>query len=268
MTDSPHRPDSGWGSRIHPATPATPIPPMRTRRHTERRINHPGRRVPLDSFRRTRSTTRATTRTRPGRTAPPIRRAVHHPSRGHPAGRLGGGCGCWRECRCSSYLASSSPWSSSAPPTNRPSLHHHRLRSPPSPPPRHLQPPRGGRRPRRPHGCRCRSRSPANPPPPARPDRADRTRRDGDRRLQRRRDRPRHQHHLRRHRRRAADGVQRHAAVEQAGPVGQARQLVRERQHHQLRPRTDVLDHRRGGCRRAPHRVGAHDLRGAGLGQG
>ena len=55
--------------------------------------------------------------------------------------------------------------------------------------------------------------------------------------------------------------------VEQAGRAGQARRLVRERQHHQLRPRTDVLDHRRGGCRRAPHRVGAHDLRGAGLGQ-
>ena len=66
--------------------------------------------------------------------------------------------------------------------------------------------------------------------------RIDDTGRDGDGRLRRHRDGPRHQHHLRRQRRRAADRVQRHAAVEQGGPADQARRPLGERQHHQRRP--------------------------------
>ena len=84
--------------------------------------------------------------------------------------------------------------------------------------------------------------------------------RDRNRRLQRRRRRPGHQHHLRRHRWRVADRVQRDAAVEQRGRAGPAGRGLRQRQHHQRRPRGDLLDHRQRRAGAAAHRRRADDL--------
>src|SRR5882757_2095248 len=66
--------------------------------------------------------------------------------------------------------------------------------------------------------------------------RIDGTGRDRDGGLRRGRVGPGHQHHLRRRRRPTADRVQRDAALEQGSRVGEARQPVGERQHHQRRP--------------------------------
>ena len=58
------------------------------------------------------------------------------------------------------------------------------------------------------------------------------------------RHRPGHQHHLRRHRRTAADRVQRDAAVESRSRRCPSRPRIGQRQHHQRRPRSELLDHR------------------------
>ena len=89
--------------------------------------------------------------------------------------------------------------------------------------------------------CRRSSRCRRTDTPPSESGDAGRNR---DRGLRRQRRRPGHQHHLRRHRRRAADRVQRDAAVEQGSRVAQPGRGFGERQHHQRRPRGDLLDHR------------------------